>query len=117
MSDLLTVRVHGIPGPKGSLSAFCPTCARKGLPQKVQIREQSDVGISFRKAVKLTVVRNLIDPLAAPYPGPIETHLIFFIHRQKRVKAGVELNEYVPSHAGPRPTFRNSGDVEKHART
>jgi Holliday junction resolvase RusA-like endonuclease len=117
MSLLALVRVDGIPGPKGSLNAFCPTCARKGLPQKVVVKEQSDVGVTFRKAVKRQIHSFAGSPPLQPYAGDIETRLIFFIHRQKRVKAGVELEEWVPSHSGPRPTFQKSGDVEKHART
>jgi Holliday junction resolvase RusA-like endonuclease len=118
MSLLALVRVDGIPGPKGSLNAFCPTCARKKLPQRVVVKEQSDVGVTFRRAVSRQVKKLLVqDRVNEIYAGDIETRLIFFIHRQKRVKAGVELEEWVPSHSGPRPTFQKSGDVEKHART
>lgn len=117
MSEVLTlVRVDGIPGPKGSLNAFCPTCARKNLPQKVVVKEQSDVGATFRVQVRKAVLGATASRREA-FAGPVETRLIFFIHRQKRVKAGVELDEWVPSHAGPRPTFQKSGDTEKHVRT
>jgi Holliday junction resolvase RusA-like endonuclease len=116
---LALVRVDGVPGPKGSLSAFCVRCAKKHLPQSVVVKEQSEVGAKFRKVVARKIKdlgQGLVTDSEHPYPGDVETRLIFFIHRQKRVRAGVELDEWVPSHAGPRPTFRNSGDVEKHAR-
>lgn len=115
MSLLTLVRVDGIPGPKGSVNAFCLRCAKQRIPQSIVVKEQSEVGAAFRK----TIAREIKHHLAGrtePFSGDIETRLTFFIHRQRRVKAGVELEEWVPSHAGPRPTFRKSGDVEKHAR-
>ena len=118
MSNLLELFVKGIPGPKGSVNAFCVRCAKAKKPPAVIIKEQSEVGAAFRKTVAKTVKVHLVTHRVNEiYTGDIETRLTFFIHRQRRVSAGVELDEWVPSHAGPRPTFRNSGDVEKHART
>lgn len=116
MTLLALAHVEGIPGPKGSLNGFCPTCAKRGLPQRVVMKEQSEVGVRFRK-----VVARWLNRAAAPeriaYCGPVETRLIFFIPRQMAVKNGVEQGSSVPSHDIPMPTHRNSGDVEKHVRT
>ena len=118
MSNLLDLFVKGIPGPKGSVNAFCVRCAKARKPSAIIVKEQSEVGVKFRKvvanAVKVHLVQHRVNEILTQ---DIETRLTFFIHRQRRVLAGVELEEWVPSHAGPRPTFRNSGDVEKHART
>jgi Holliday junction resolvase RusA-like endonuclease len=117
VSLLASVRVNGIPGPKGSLSPFCPTCARKSLPQRVVVKEQSDVGVAFRKVVAKAVRQSRPAVFAPPHDGPIRTSFTFFVPRRRVVKAGVSQDEWVPSHSGPYPTFHNSGDIEKHIRT
>lgn len=112
--ELVLAAVHGTPGPKGSLRAVCLRCARQRLASKVVMQEQSETGEKFRKIIarQLKVIAGQL-----AFTGPVETKLTFFIKRQRVVKAGVEQDQWVPSHAGPVPTHRNSGDVEKHVRT
>jgi len=117
MTLLALAHVEGIPGPKGSLNGFCPTCARRGLPQRVVMKEQSEVGVKFRKTVARQLRDSAFSNFSASYLGDVQTRLIFFIPRQMAVKNGVEQDYPVPSHDTERPTHRNSGDVEKHVRT
>jgi Holliday junction resolvase RusA-like endonuclease len=110
---LTVARVDGTPGPKGSLNGFCQRCAKFGYKQSVIMKEQSETGVKFRKVIarQLKVTRGQV-----AYAGPVETRLTFFIERQRKVKNGVELDEYVPTHQSPVPVHHGSGDVEKHTR-
>lgn len=117
MTALLAARVSGIPGPKGSVNAFCVRCASKHLKPAVVVKEQSEGGVAFRKLV----ARELKTAIGARGPevftGPVETRLTFYIERRRVVKAGVAQDAWIPSHQSPVPAHRNSGDVEKHVRT
>lgn len=113
MAALLLVRVDGVPGPKGSVSAFCVRCAKKRLKPAVVVKEQSDVGAAFRKVVARELRRHPIEMIT----GPIETRMTVYVHRQQIVKAGIVLAEWVPSHRTPVPVHHGSGDIEKHVRT
>lgn len=113
MTVLLVARVDGVPGPKGSVNAFCLRCAQRKLPQKVVVKEQSDVGVLFRKVVTRELRRHPIEMQT----GPVKTTATFYIHRQRVVRAGVELNKWVPSNASIVPIHHGSGDIEKHVRT
>ncbi len=113
---LAAVTVQGVPGPKGSVNAFCTRCAKRGYGQSVVVKEQSETGVSFRKLVARQLGLQL--PGWAPaYAGPIETRLTFYIERKFVVRNAVQTDRILPSHSGQRPTHRNSGDVEKHVRT
>lgn len=113
MSVLLIARVDGVPGPKGSVNAFCLRCAQRKLPQKVVIKEQSEVGALFRKVI----VRELRHHPIERQTGPLKTTATFYIHRQRVVRSGVELERWVPSHETCVPVHHGSGDIEKHVRT
>jgi Holliday junction resolvase RusA-like endonuclease len=118
VSLLISVRVDGAPGPKGSINAFCVRCAQKRLPQKVVIKEESEVGILFRKLIKRMVVALLHKgKVKEKYTGAVETVVTFYIERHKVIKNGVETDEWWPSHSGPLPIHQQSGDTEKHVRT
>jgi Holliday junction resolvase RusA-like endonuclease len=113
MPALLIVRVDGVPGPKGSVNAFCVRCAKKRLPPAVVIKEQSEVGAAFRKAI----ARELRNHPMQMITMPVKTRATFFIHRQRMVRAGVTSSQWVPSHRTIVPIHHGSGDVEKHTRT
>lgn len=113
MSVLLIARVDGVPGPKGSVNAFCLRCAQRKLPQKVVIKEQSEVGVLFRKVVARELRHHPIEMQT----GPVKTTATFYIHRQRVVRAGVELDRWVPSNEPIVPIHHGSGDIEKHVRT
>jgi Holliday junction resolvase RusA-like endonuclease len=110
---LIVARVDGTPGPKGSLRGVCLRCERFHYTQKVRMNEQSEVGVRFRKLVarQLKVTRGQI-----AFTGPVQTCLTFYIKRQRKVKNGVELDEWVPTHQASVPVHHGSGDVEKHVR-
>lgn len=118
MSLIISVRVDGAPGPKGSLNAFCTTCARLKRPQKIVIKEDSEVGVQFRKLIKraVSVLRHKPE-LRETVTGAVETVVTFYIERRKVIKNGVETDEWWPSHSGPLPIHQQSGDTEKHVRT
>ncbi len=106
-------RVYGTPGPKGSVNAFCQRCARFRYKQTIVIKEQSETGVAFRKIV----TRQLkVTPGQVTFTGPVETRLTFYVERRRKVKNGVELDEWVPSHQSPVPVHHGSGDIEKHVR-
>lgn len=115
MSDSLSVRVLGIPGPKGSVNAFCLRCAQRGVPQKIVVKEQSDNGVAFRKLIarELRLIREVPNHI---WEGPLETHLAVYIPRQAQIKAGSPTGEWVPSHRSAYPMHQKSGDAEKHVR-
>lgn len=117
MGLLIEGRVDGAPGPKGSLNGFCLACAKAGRPQKVVFKEQSEVGVAFRKLVAYAVRKWMRGLAVQPFAGAVEVDAIFYIARRRQVKGGVETDEFTPEHRKPYPTFRNSGDVEKHVRT
>lgn len=112
-SALVLARVDGTPGPKGSVVSFCQRCARFGYKQMIVTKEQSEVGVKFRKIIarQLKVTRGQV-----AFAGPVETRLTFFIKRRRKIKLGVELDEWVPTHQAPVPVHHGSGDVEKHVR-
>lgn len=113
MTALVLARVDGTPGPKGSLNSFCQRCAKFGYRQTIIVKEQSETGIKFRKIIarQLKVSRGQM-----AFAGPVESRLTFYIKRQHKVKNGVELDEWVPTHQTPVPVHHGSGDVEKHVR-
>lgn len=113
MTALVVARVDGTPGPKGSLNGFCQRCAKFGYKQMIVMKEQSEVGVRFRKLVarQLKVGQGQL-----AFAGPVQTNLTFWIKRQRKVKNGVELDEWVPTHQSPVPVHHGSGDVEKHVR-
>jgi Holliday junction resolvase RusA-like endonuclease len=113
VTTLLIASVEGVPGPKGSVNAFCVRCTKRRLPPAVVVKEQSDAGVLFRKVIARELRRH---PLRAVETA-IETRMTFYVHRQQIVRAGLSLAEWVPSHRSPVPIHRNSGDVEKHVRT
>jgi Holliday junction resolvase RusA-like endonuclease len=108
----IKIRVEGVPGPKGSVNAFCVRCAQRHLPQKTVIKEESENG----KRMRLLIKRAARHLLAEPLTGPVETRLTVYVPRRRKVLRGVELDEWVPSHAGPYPIHQQSGDAEKHVR-
>lgn len=119
-SDQLTlsVRVDGTPGPKGSINAFCIRCGQRGFRQQIAIKEQSEVGVIFRKAIARYLRGAMQRTEIMLLTGlPVETRLTVYIPRQRRVQAGRELDEWVPSHRTPYPMHQKSGDAEKHLRT
>lgn len=109
MTELLSARVDGIPGPKGSLTAFCMAACCRGRRPQVVVKEQSEVGAAFRKLVarKLKLLK-----WEKPIEGPISTIITVYVPR-KYSKDG----KVWPSHDTAYPVHRNSGDIEKHART
>ena len=113
MSSLVLARVNGIPGPKGSVVSFCQRCARFNYKQMIVTKEQSEVGVKFRKVVarQLKVTRG-----QTAFAGPVETRLTFYIERKRSVAKGPGFGQWVPSHQTPVPVHHGSGDVEKHVR-
>lgn len=112
MSTLLAV-IHGRPGPKGSVNAFCVRCARKRLPPAVVVKEQSEVGAAFRKAI----VRALKGRTLPRFEGmAVETIATVYVERRRQVKAGVTLETFTPTSSTPLPIGHDSGDIEKHVR-
>ena len=112
MNEPLLAAIAGRPGPKGSLVPICLRCAKRKLPQQTILKEQSEVGMAFRKAI----ARYLKGHGRQPFMGATETIVTVYIERQHMVKGGVKLEGYVPSSSTPRPIHRNSGDIEKHVR-
>jgi Holliday junction resolvase RusA-like endonuclease len=110
---LVMARVDGTPGPKGSVVSFCQRCARFGCKQMIVTKEQSETGVKFRKVIarQLKVSRGQV-----AFSGPVVTDMTFYVKRQRKVKNGIELDEWVPSHQTPVPVHHGSGDVEKHVR-
>jgi len=115
VSVLLIARVNGVPGPKGSVNAFCVRCAKKRLKPMVIVKEESEVGVLFRKVVAREARHIFVG--SGTITGPVITRATFYIHRQKVVRAGVEIDRWVPSHESIVPVHHGSGDIEKHVRT
>lgn len=107
--------VPGRPGPKGSVTPFCTRCSQKRLPQRIAVKEQSQVGEAFRKVI----VKALRRPKGEAKPRATETRTtaMIYIDRRRQVRGGVELDTYVPSSMTPAPIHQGSGDIEKHIRT
>ncbi len=113
MSDLLAVQVNGTPGPKGSVNAFCVRCARARLKSAVVVKEESEVGVAFRKVL----ARHLAGHRPAePYSGPMITTVWTHVERLHVVRNGVKQPEWRPTHAEPYPIHQQSGDIEKFVR-
>jgi Holliday junction resolvase RusA-like endonuclease len=88
-----TIRVEGLPRPKGSLRAV----GRKG--EKARLIEQVDPKGTWRTAVKNAVIKTLPDDHEA-WLCPVELKLTFRFPRPQR-----------PRHDWP--TTRSSGDLDK----
>jgi Holliday junction resolvase RusA-like endonuclease len=112
VSTLLAV-ISGRPGPKGSVKAFCLRCAKRHLPQQVVVKEESEVGVAFRK----TIVKALKNHTLERFDGvAVETIATVYIQRRRQVKDGVVLDTFTPGSSTPLPIGHDSGDVEKHVR-
>ena len=115
MTDaVLSLAVEGVPGPKGSVNAFCVRCAKRGLPQSIVVKEQSDTGVAFRRRIAMAL-RSASVPNHI-WEGAVETRLTVFIARRIQIKNGKPTGEPVPSHRTPAPRHQQSGDAEKHVR-
>lgn len=111
----LTFEVPGIPGPKGSLSAFCVTCAKARRPQNVVLKEQSGPGVAFRKAT-VRAVKAQTPAGTGTFRGALAIDLTVYIPRQAQIKNGQPTGLWTPGTSTPYPINRNTGDIEKHAR-
>jgi Holliday junction resolvase RusA-like endonuclease len=105
--------ISGRPGPKGSVNAFCVRCAKRRLPSAVVVKEESEVGAAFRKAI----ARHLRQHGREPFTVATRTEATVYIERRRQVKAGVTLETFTPGSSTPKPIGHDSGDIEKHVRT
>lgn len=112
MRTLLAV-IPGRPGPKGSVNAFCQRCARKHLPQRIVVKEESEVGAAFRKTMARFLKGHSVECLR---DVAVETIGTVYVRRRRAVRNGVEAGEWIPSHRSARPITKDTGDVEKHVR-
>lgn len=113
MGEPLLAEIPGRPGPKGSVNAICLRCAERRLPQKTYLKEQSEVGAAFRKAI----ARHLKGHGRAPFTGAVMTIVTVYIERRRQVKNGVTLETFTPGSSTVKPIGHESGDIEKHVRT
>jgi len=111
----LLLTVPGTPGPKGSVKAWCTRCAKRRFPQRVVVTEESQNGVQARE--RYARAAKFAWSGRPRMTGPLAVWMWVSIERRMQIKNGQPTGQPVPSHAGPYPTHRNSGDIEKHART